>query len=270
MIVISRDFVLSEITDDDPDAPLIGYRNIVTAGNVSASSAATGFPASNLGNDSQALKWRGASAANTTVTVATGFVDPIDYVGIADHNFGSAGIPIVLERREDALGSYATVMDVVLPDDAPVILRFAPQSFESLRLTLLAGSAAPEAAVLYVGSLLAVERKLYQGHTPISLGRKSEVVNGKSESGNFLGRIQLSETAESSAAFRLLSPAWYRANFDPFVRAARDVPFFFAWRPASYPRETGFCWLTNDPKPVNADQHGLIEVELQMNGLIAP
>jgi hypothetical protein len=66
-----------------------------------------------------------------------------------------------------------------------------------------------------------------------------------------------------------LKPDWYRANFDPFVVAAQDSPFFFGWRPYSYPNEVGFAWLTNDPSPSNMMSNGMMQVSLELNGVSA-
>ena len=53
----------------------------------------------------------------------------------------------------------------------------------------------------------------------------------------------------------------------PFIVASKEVPFFFAWRPASYPRETGFAWMTNNPKPSNQRSNGMMQISLSMGGV---
>jgi hypothetical protein len=168
----------------------------------------------------------------------------------------------------DQYAWFELVQEVQLADDAPVLFRFEPQPLTAIRLHTQPGDEAPRAAVMYVGKLLILPRTLWQGHTPIKYGRKRKVVNGTSESGNFLGRTVLNETRESTAHLSLIDPDTYREDIDPFIDASLENPFFFAWRPEMYPREVGYAWLTADPRPVNASQHGLTELDLVMQGVV--
>jgi len=148
------------------------------------------------------------------------------------------------------------------------LFRWEPISLTALRLKMQPGLAPPEAAVLYAGRLLILQRRVYVGHTPINYGRKTSVTNGMSESGNFLGRIVVGQSLETVLSLTNLTPSWYRSNMEPFVTAAREAPFFFAWRPGSYPREVGYAWLNNDPQPVNQRPNGMMGVELKMSGVV--
>jgi hypothetical protein len=130
-----------------------------------------------------------------------------------------------------------------------------------------AGAAPPTIAVVYAGALLVLQRRIYVGHTPIPYGRSAKITNGRSESGNFLGRIVLNEKTQSAVKMQNLTPAWYRQHLDPFIAASKEAPFFFAWRPLSYPREVGYAWMTNDPQPSNARANGMMQIDLQMTGI---
>ena len=138
-----------------------------------------------------------------------------------------------------------------------------------VRLVLQPGNAPPQAAVIYVGSLLTLPRKIWQGQTPITHGRRQRVVNGVSESGQFLGRIITTSWRETKVDLLLIDPDTYRSDIDPFLEAAQENPFFFAWRPVRYPDEVGYCWLINEPEPVNEGPSGLVALELHLQG-IAP
>jgi hypothetical protein len=274
MIVISTNLALSLAADPGADNAVIGWHNIVTAGNIAADSSLTGFPASNMANPATFLKWKAAAfnsppdspPVDEHVTITTGSVDPIDYVAIAGHNLGSSATPVSIEGLIS--GNWEEIVQAtVLPDDGPALFRFVPQSLSQVRLRLQDGTAPAQIAVVYCGRLLVMERGLYDNHTPISYARRVEVSNGRSERGQFLGRIVTGRSLASSARFTLLSPAWFRASMDPFLIAAQAQPFFFAWRPQTYPHEIGFAWLTNDPMPVNAPPSKLIEIELQMGGV---
>ena len=149
------------------------------------------------------------------------------------------------------------------------MLRFEPDAYVSIRIRLQPGSAAPTAAVVYVGKLLVLQRRIHGGHTPINYGRTTKVTNARSENGSFLGRIVLAEVTTTSVSLQNLTPDWYRTYFDPFVTAAREQPFFWAWRPSDYPAECGFAWLTNDPVPTNHLANGMMQVSFEMGGIYA-
>ena len=65
---------------------------------------------------------------------------------------------------------------------------------------------------------------------PINYGRRTTIVDGMSESGNFLGRIVLGEHRQSTAEFEWFTPDFYRSDIDEFLEAAQEFPFFWAWR----------------------------------------
>lgn len=269
MIVITSSLVLNPV-ETGPDHPLIGWNNLVTAANIAADSSAANYPASNLANPATYREWRANTAVECHLTVTTDGVTPIDYVALAKHNLGSALIAVSVEGFISG-GWTELCSPVILPDDTPSLWRFSPQALPQIRWRFQASSISviPRAAVAYVGKLLVMEKRIYVGHTPFPHARKDTFSNGVSESGQFLGRIQLGSTRETTAPFRLLSPAWYRANMDAFLANGKGAPFFFAWRPATYPREVGYGWLLNDPMqaPQDSSDGNLIAIELQMGGI---
>lgn len=270
MIVISSSLVLAATPGDQSNNPVVGWHNLVTADNLTAGTAATGCPVTNLANPITApgARWRANDTTEQAVSVDVNTVEQIDYLAIARHNLGSAGITATVEGSiNDGADWSELVSETLLPDDGPAIFRFEPQALTNIRLSLGTGSAAAEIAVMYVGKLLVLQRRMYVGHTPINYGRQSKVLNGKSESGEFLGRIVLSEQLGTSVPLQNLTPAWYRTEMDPFIAAAKETPFFFAWRPADYPLEVGFAWMTNDPQPSNQRPNGMMQIQLEMTGV---
>jgi hypothetical protein len=249
--------------------PVIGYRTLVNASNVSATTQAAGFPASNLANPSTNLRWQGqASGADQFVTLALNTNEQVDYLGIARHNLASAQIPVSIEALNASSVWVPLAGPVILPNDGPVLFRFTPQGITSIRVRMQPGNAAPTAAVIYAGKLLVLMRRIYVGHTPINFGRRAKVTNARSESGNFLGRIVLSEMTETSVQLQDLTPGWFRSEIDPFVKASKEQPFFFAWRPGDYPFEVGYCWMTNDPRPSNQRANGMMQMSFEMAGIV--
>lgn len=278
MLVISSSMVLAADPGVNLTHPLIGPGgdfNLATLGAVSATTEASGFPASNLANPSTALKWRGVvdnPSAYEYVTISTGSIDPVDYVAVARHNWGSAAIPV-------AVGYFDTssppvwvelVQEVLLADDGPVMFRFDPQSRANVSIRLDVGTVAPEAAVVYCGKLIVMERGLHVPgqHVPLDFGRDANVADGMSESGEFLGRIVLGSLSDSQADFQHLTPAWFRTYLDPFIEGSKEWPFFFAWAPSEYPYEVGYAWMLGNPKPSVDTVTRRVSVQLTMRGVV--
>lgn len=269
-LVISSALVVAQAADDlSLNHPVLGWHNVVTSSTITASDEDANFPASNLANPATHLEWRSDVSTEQYLTVTTNYVDDIDYVGIAGHNFSSGEIPVSIGYFDSSSPPVwvALVEDVMLPDDGPAIFRFTAQSRATVMIKLGAGSEEPRAAVVYVGKLLVIERKIYVGHTPLPDGIKSTVVNGKSESGNFLGRIELGEWRESTIPLSLVSPDWFREKMRPFLRQGKNLPFFFAWRPQDYQFETGYAVLMDDPVPVPVGPSNLIAFDMKVSGV---
>lgn len=278
MIVISSSLVISSTSQEEgPNNPVIGWQNLVTVDNIFASSEDVDYPAINMANPITAnvQRWKAADDGVQYVEVVVNSIDDIDYIAIARHNLGSQQIPITVEGSDDggsASGWEELVQESLLANDAPAIFRFVPQGLTNIRLVLgevPSGGDPAEIAVVYVGKLLVLQRRIYVDHTPINYGRSQRIVNGKSEAGDFLGRLVTAEQNDTAVTMLNLTPNWYRSYMDPFIEASKDTPFFFAWRPEDYPNEVGFCWMTNNPQPKNQRPNGMMQIDLAMTG-IAP
>lgn len=189
----------------------------------------------------------------------------IDYVGIAGHTIGTARATIVAETSIN--GSAWQVLGEVAPaTDAAVMLLGSERVARYLRLRIF-GNALPRIAVIYAGIALAMPRAIYGGHTPITLSRETVLDHSLSRGGQFLGQSIRRMGLTGSASFRHLPAQWYREQFDPFVRAARRYPYFFAWRPATFPAEVAYVWTDKDIAPSNMGIRDLMDVSWSMQGI---
>lgn len=250
----------------DGDNPIIGYRNIVTAGNLVASSADPNYPVTNLANPQTNSRWKPASALVSAVEVTTGSADPVDYLAIARHNLGSLGRTLQVSINTGS-GYVTAIGPILLGNDDPVLFRLIPQPMTSIALSIGAGDVSAFVGVMHVGRLLVLPRRIYVGHTPIIYGRDVDVENDRSEEGDFLGRIVTGEARSSGFAIANMMPAWYREFLDPFVISCKTRPFFFGWRPVSYPHEMGFTWTTNNPRPKNTKNNGMMGIDFSIGGI---
>lgn len=276
-IVISSSYVIAETVSGGgtitADNPLIGYNNIIETGNIDSTTEDPDYPVANLSNPATHLLWKGLVASpevDEYLTITPAGQD-IDYIAIARHNFFSAQIAVSVEYLDVDASPDAweeLIAPVILPNNGPALFRFPKLAYAGLRLRMQPGNAAPTVAVLYCGALLVIQRRLYVGHTPMPMGRSTMHASHRSVSGNFLGRIVLGHKTATQVALQNLTADWYRTYFDPFVRAAEEIPFFFAWRPSSYPNEIGYAWLAEDPQPRNQRTNGMMQVELSLEGIV--
>lgn len=271
MIIISSDLVLSPVEDEPLDHPLIGWHNIVTVSNIETDTEQADYPASNLANVASNLKWKGeVSVADEHITITTGTSDDIDYIAVVGHNWATAEIPVSVETlgNDSPTEWEELVGEAMLPDDGPALFRFTPQPLSEIRFRLQTGIAAPEASVVFVGKLLVMEMGVQGNFTPLPYARVANVVSGRSESGDFLGRIVTSSKVESGAEFIGLSPDWVREHLVPFLDVVDAQPFFFAWHPEDYPLEVGYAWAQNDPQP-SLTIDGYVDFRIDMAGVVA-
>lgn len=252
------------------DHPVIGWQTFVVPGAVTATTSVAAFPPRNMANPATHLAWRGGATSATEYVTLTPSpeIGLVDYVAIARHNIGSAQISISIGYETAGPTWVELVPPVYLGDDGPALFRFNAQTLTNVKIKLLVGLTAPQIAVAYAGKLLTLPRKLYQGFAPIPYGRTAKVTNGRSEAGQFLGRIVLQEFVRDTVPLSLISPTYFRDHIAAFLADSKENPFFFAWRPQSYPHEIGYCHMTNDPVPVNEAPHGLIAMSMEMTGVL--
>lgn len=266
-LVISRNIVLAPSIAADGDKPVIGWQNFLAAANVAADTAADGYPAVNVANAQTFSKWKAADSTEQYLTFVTDTLEEIDYLALARHNLASAAIPVSVEGKGPGDMEWSELVpDVVLGSDMPALFRFEKQALTHLRLKLQAGDAPASIAVVYFGALLVMEHPIWVGHLPFPDAVKSETTNGRSESGEFTGRIITREYTETKVPLSLISPDWYRTYMRPFISTAKAAPFFFAWRPATYPQEVGYAWLRNNPEPIAEGPSNLLALSLELGG----
>jgi hypothetical protein len=269
MIIIPQAFLLSQ----DTAAPLthsrIGYQTFTRgalASQVTVSSqTATGPADAPLRPDTYEF-WQ-ASAIPATWQINLGSVKDIDYVGIAGHTIGTAGGAIKVEYSINGTDWVLFSSEVAPANDAPLLFLDEEVSALHVRLTLSLSAIAPQIAVIYIGKALAMQRAIYGSHTPITMSRETVLKRALSRGGRFLGQNYMRSGVKTDASFRNLKADWIRSDFDPFVLSARRFPYFFGWRPQTYPNEVGFVWTNDDIVPSNQGQRDFMQVSWSMKGI---
>ncbi|NIQ01594.1 MAG: hypothetical protein GWM98_15415 [Nitrospinaceae bacterium] len=267
MIIISPGYVLSQ--GDNASHPHIAYQTWVrdrVADDITVSSETADGPKDAILRPETAEYWQ-ASALPATWTIDLGQARAVDYVGLAGHTIGTELAAVKIEHSPDNSAWTQFAGELAPVTDAPILFLDASISRRYWRITLTGSGAVPKLAVAYMGEVLIAQRGIYGGHSPAPLSRDTELFQNMSDGGQFLGQFIRRRGVNGSASFRNLEPDWYRTNFDPFVKAARQFPFFFAWRPVDYPTEVAYAWTDKNIRPSNMGVRGLMEVSFNFKGI---
>lgn len=270
MIIISDSVVLSteeQANGIDGRNPRVGWHNLATQNNVFADQEDAAHPASYMGLPATYLYWKGEDTSDQTAGVALSTAKTVNYMALARHNLGTIAAEYVIESSTDGSSWDTITSPQVLANDNSLIQEFADTFASYFRISLSSMDDVPEIGVMYVGSILRLQRRLYVGHTPLVYGRKSKVSTSFSEDGQFLGRIVQSRRYESSISLQNLTPDWYRSYLEPFFHESVASPYFVAWRPSQYPAETGYVWNTSDPSVSNQRSNGMMQAEWSFQGI---
>ena len=266
-IIIGSGIVLGEPAGVLPlDHPRIMYDDIVNAATLTPSTEETGFEAVNIADYLTWDFWK-PTALPATLEIESLAAADVDYALIAAHNLGTVGASISIDYWDGA--AWVEIVSEVSPgNDSVLAFLFTSVTSNKFRLNVSGGATMPSVGVFMLGTALAVERKLYKQHTPITLGRRTLIRPQSSEAGQWLGRSIQRDGVATTITFNNLTSAWVRASLDPFIVAARTRAFGWAWRPADYPAEVAYCQAVGDINPVNSGPRDFMSVSFKVEGLV--
>lgn len=228
---------------------------------LTSSSETSGYQDDNVLTENTYEFWQ-PSSLPATLTFELSSAQEVNYVGIAAHTFGTNLCNIKFQYYNGS--AWVDLLDTAPGDDSVLLSFFNSVTSNQFRINILSGTGNPFIGVVYFGKRLAVERRIYVGHAPITLSKKSVVRPNKSEDGNWLGRSVIRQGAETGIEFKNLSASWVREKFKPFMDSALSYPFFFAWRPTDYPKEVAYCWTMGDIRPQNSGPRDLMTVSFDV------
>lgn len=254
---------------NEQDFPFIGYKNIVDISTISATSEDPDHRAVNLANPATNLYWTTLEESPETdqyLTILNTDLANVEYIGIAGHNLGTVGC--ILSVEDPSTSPPTQLLEPrMITTDSPIMLVFPSSAPSSISIRIQPGDAAPKIAVLYVGELLRMPTKIYTDHAPINMALNPDTIGLRSENGNFLGIVELSDSRATNYKFVLMEPDFVRDEFKPFALFAKVNPFFISWRPDTYPDEVGYIWFINKPVPLNESPSNLMSFEAQVEGV---
>ena len=277
MIIYPASLVAAAIAAGEPlTRPRILWQNLardLLASAVSVSSETDAGPRDAPLRPDTVEFWE-PDALPATWQIDLGADHDVNAVGIAAHTLGTSGVTVAVAAgvaadidTDDNLPAFSEA--TVPSDDSPILFLDQLRSIRHVKITLDAdnsNSLPPRIAVIYIGEALAMERPIYAGHAPITLSRQTELHQSLSRGGQFLGQSFRRHGLVGSVAFRNLTAAWVRSDFDLFVKSARRYPYFFGWRPETHPAELAYVWTREDIHPSNTGVRNLMAVSWPMNG----
>lgn len=269
-LVISSEVVIGTPEEEEALQPLsyprILYHDIlrIPGTTVVASSESTDFEAENVGDYLTWDFWRPAELP-ATLTITTPEAETVDYALIAAHTIGSTMTAVKLEYFDGS--DWVALFETAPGVDNVIVALFDAVTTNQFRLSL-AGSSIPSIGVVMLGRALAMQRKLYQGHGPITLSKRTVKLPNRSEGGQWLGASIRREGVQTSISFAHLTASWVRSKFEPFIESARKYPFGWVWRPEEFPAEVAYVQAIGDIRPTNSGPRDMMSVTFEVEGLI--
>ena len=173
-VVISDAMTLVETTGVPLTHARIGWHTILRDAVLTASSAAPGFPVSSLANSMTYDRWLPV-ALPATVTIDAGAAVAADYLGIAAHLLRD-GLNTVTLSYLDA-GAW-TEIAAGQPEDNGTLMFLFPEVVSRWWQLTFTGATPQPVGVVYLGRALAMQRPIYQGHTPLTLSADTVIRPG--------------------------------------------------------------------------------------------
>lgn len=267
-VVLSSAIKTAGVADSvDVDHPRIGMEDWFSdsGSTVSASTEATGQPKENA---TDGLDWDYWSPTSLPawIKVDAGESKTVTYMAVAAHDLATQGVTVTPQYSTDDSSWSDAATGTVPNDDGPLMFLFSTTEARYWRLHLSGGSV-PKVGVVQVGRALAFQRALYQGHSPITLSRQTDIRPNRAEGGARLGRSIIRRGNATQFSVDNLTAAWVRSDLDPFIKDARTRAFFLAWKPNTYPDEIGWVWVNEDIVPENTGPRDLMSVSFNVVGV---
>lgn len=240
---------------------LIGWTSYYPVNQVSSADTAAGYSAASVWSADTYTRWKSLPAGGAATERVLRFnipagSAPVDYIGIAGHNFSDIGAAYQLFSSVDNV-NWEPVHDARTPADNKAIIEFfdavsVPQY--ELRITIPTGQSGASIAHIKLGGITQLQRPSWQGVVPAGMDKRVEKIGSKSYSGQHLGSVLVSRGSSFSIEQKNNTVDFVRSkNLQDFFKHARDLiklsagpteTFFYAWRPDDHPDEVQYCGAT--------------------------
>jgi len=231
----------------DLDHPRVLWNSICRRATVAASTEVAGRSAVNAATATTFDK-RQASALPAWWELTFDAAETISAIAIDTHTIGSAGASIAVQEWNGA--SWVDVVAAVSPaDDAPIAFLFEARTTDRIRI-YITGATAPTIAVIHCSDALELPQKVYMGvSTPVDMALVTEYETNQSAQGQYLGRSTARQKNMNDFSVAHLTERFVREDLFPFIKDAREYPYFLLERPYQTPTALSYRWRDDDIRP---------------------
>ena len=243
---------------------IIGYKNLLDTGTVTASSEETDYEKENAYDDNTYDAWK-PSSVSAWLKVDMGSATPCDYWAVYSDNISDQSA-IIEFQYSDNDADWTTIGVSVTPNDnKPLIKIFSQVSHRYYRL-LMTGAAC-NINVISFGEYTALPRGMPIGFEVPSMSRESKLVNSISEGGNILSNSRISTGFEGAIIMSSCPASWFRTYWEDLAEHLETRLAFFQWNDAKYPNESVVFRPSRKLSTPGYDGHRTMGVTIRIIGL---
>jgi hypothetical protein len=222
--------------------PRIGFNSILTTANITATSSQDKFDYREVVGDETYKRWKPASLpANFIIDAGEGGQE-CDYIGIGAHTL--TGCRVVIAASDDN-ATWQEIIDFLPENNRAIFGLFGSVTYRYWRIRIT-GNKIPTIGNIKLGKCLVMPSTIYGGHSPITLSRKTAIINQVSDNGQFVDRSTIRNGIVGDYQFKHMPADWVRSELDPFLKHARTGTFYISWNPTKFPDEAAYVWTNGD------------------------
>ena len=239
--------------------PRVLWNNIARRATVAATAAVAGYDAEFAMLATEGEEYQ-PSVMPAVWQLTFDSPEPVSAVAIQAHTIGSSGATVAISRWNGS--AWVQVMSATPEDDEPIAFLFARETDAFFQISL-SGPVAPKLGVIMVCDALELPQKVYNGApTPIDMALQTTYAVNTSNTGRYLGRSVLYSKNENEFNVEHLTERFVRDELMPFIRDAREYPYFLLERPYSRPTALSYRWRQDDITPQRMGVKAFMSVSL--------
>lgn len=217
-------------------SPILLYDNRFADATPTATTAATGYAASNVADWRTNTAWQATSLATQYLTVDCGTAKTASALAIVGHNFYPATVSVECSTDNFSADTTVALAGFSVTSNDIIIKQFAQLSKRYWRLKIVSPLVNPSAKIVVLGDPLLFEYPIEGDFSPAN---ESIDTNLDGSAGQLLAATRYFTALSSSVNFVFVRTAWFRELFMPAWTAWLAVgrPFIWAHNLTSKPND---------------------------------
>lgn len=191
--------------------------------------------------------WRTSTLGDHEARIGFDVVKTAQCFAIHKHNLGTLGITIKLQSSSDAISWTDVTGSEQNPADDKTIFWIDVTGTTSDRFwrLLFTGhtSGIMRIGQIFIGPVLRNFNPPGIGWSPPNFAINNMYVNSRSDGGDFLGRSLIRRGSKTRFRMEPVTEEFVRDEWEPFMVAAEEHPFYFSWDAVNFPKEVAYCYV---------------------------